>query len=295
MENHPLVSVIIPTFNRKQYLLETVYSIFSQTYKEFEIIVIDDGSLDGTSIEINKLCDNRIKYLNYGRILDLGKLRNIGIYNSRGNIIAFCDDDDKWIPNKLETQIPYLNEYGLVCSNASIIDEKGDIQQNKMYDVILNKDNIRLEHLLLGNFIITSSVIVKKSILRGGFEERNSVNSAEDYELWLKISENDKICYLDQPLVLFRRHSNTSSFYTDLKYSDLLKQVIKRLSIYKKYNDSKIRTYARIGIFKQKKELCKVYLKSKLYIDCFSVLFSFLQILFYPKVLKYFILNKIKA
>ena len=130
-------------------------------------------------------------------------------------------------------------------------------------------EEIELSSLLLGNEIITSSVLVKRSIITKGFTEKQSTTSAEDYELWLRLASSNKVYRIGEPLVLFRKHENTSSFDYGLKYIEMLREVIKILSSYENNLNKKVRKFARYGVVKQEKELCKVLYKNSQYTSFF--------------------------
>lgn len=294
MKNKPLVSVIIPTYNRAAMLLKTIESILKQDYSNIEIIIVDDGSTDNTFSILNELGNKKILYLNYERTSDIARLRNIGISASKGEFIAFCDDDDLWFPNKLSKQVPLLSFYDMICTNAIQIDEN-DIGLDKLMVIDkLKSQKLDTKTLLLANYIVTSSVIIKRSSLKHRFVERKSNYSAEDYELWLKISLNYNIYYLDDILVSFRRHLNTTSFDGNLILIKLLREVIERLKEYVQFDKIEIRSYAKIGIIKQRRELLKIYYKSKSYLYLLIEISKSLFYLFNPFVILYAIRHKVK-
>ena len=108
MKSGPLVSVIVSTHNRADLLCETLDSILSQTYENFELIVVDDGSTDNTEEVVKRHSAGRINYLKIDNWGGPARPRNIGIEKAKGKYIAFCDDDDIWLPKKLEKQINYI-------------------------------------------------------------------------------------------------------------------------------------------------------------------------------------------
>ncbi|HMQ79112.1 MAG TPA: glycosyltransferase [Ignavibacteria bacterium] len=258
----PLVSVIIPTYNRAHILGETLHSILKQDYRNIEIIIIDDGSTDGTATCVSEFNTELIRYHNVGKLADIAKLRNIGISHATGDVIAFCDDDDLWISNKLSSQLPYLKFYDMICSNAAQIDYSGIVVNTPMIDGKVESKCLDTITLLHSNYVITSSVIIKRSSLHELFVERKSTYSAEDYELWIKLSLSIKIYYLNERLVLFRKHENTTSFDRSRMHSKLLNQVILRLKEYVKNENAEIRNNAKISIIRQRRELTKVYFKN---------------------------------
>jgi glycosyltransferase involved in cell wall biosynthesis len=293
-QNIELVSVVVPTHNRAQLLKATITSILNQKYNNLEIIIVDDGSDDETENTVKLFNDKRIVYYKAARLANLGKLRNIGISLSKGRYIAFCDDDDIWLPGKLEKQIPLLDKYDFVCSNASIINIDGEIIQPLKNLWELKDKLLETKYLLLGNCIITSSVILKKELLYNRFIEKDSTNSAEDYELWLKLSTYCSIFYLNEALIFFRRHSNTSSFDEKYIYKGLLHAVIKIISAYKSSPDKEIKLNAKIGEAIQRKELCKILINIPLYKDFILQFFKFTVSLLNPFVFNYFLKRKIK-
>jgi glycosyltransferase involved in cell wall biosynthesis len=289
-----LVSVIIPTYNRSNIIISTLKTILEQTYNKIEIIIVDDGSDDDTEFQINNFKDSRVKYINPGRIRDIARIRNIGIENSKGDFIAFCDDDDLWVENKLEMQMKYTTKYNFICSIADYIDVNNNLICKARIDSFNNEvDIIDTRKLLLGNEIFTSSVLIKRSILSSGFIEKNSITAAEDYELWLRISLENMICRINKPLILFRQHTNTSSFDYGIKYISILFEEVKILSDYLKNSDKEIRKFARYAIIKQKKELCQVLYHNSFYWKLFLELMSLIFGMFHPTFIILFLKRKI--
>lgn len=209
-----MVSVVIITFNRCNLLKETLKSVLAQTYEGLEIILIDDGSSDETHELVSSIRDERIKYFNFGKIGNLSKLRNLGIKNSSYDIIGFCDDDDLWHPDKLEEQLKYLDKYGLVCSNAAVIDSDTQIIKQKYYPEFNGSIEIDLNWLLSkGNPILTSSTLIKKNIIIENklfFDEITFTNYCEDFELFLRLKSKCRFLFLDKNLISKRVHNSVS-------------------------------------------------------------------------------------
>lgn len=204
---NPKVSVIIPTYNRAAYLSDAIESVLCQTLKDFELIIVDDGSSDKTREIINAYSDQRIKYL-YKENGGAASAMNFGIAKSTGSYIARLDSDDIFLPEKLEIQVNLLNlnpEYGLVYTQAYNIDEKGN-----MLGLYLNNHTCPLEPLkVLRHFLFppSQSIMFRKSCMDtiGYFDEDMPI--AEDWDFCIRMAQQYKFAYCDEPLVKIRRHS----------------------------------------------------------------------------------------
>lgn len=213
--NTKKVSVIVPVYNRRDIILETINSVLNQTYQKFEIIIIDDGSNDYTWKIIKKLKEDNIKYI-YQKHSGLpAKARNTGLKVATGEYIAFLDSDDVWLPTKLELQIKYLEsnpEIDIVYSNAIIIDEHG-IRKDLLMDPNSAKSGGVFLELLKETFVPILTVLMRKGVFEtiGIFNEDLSMRAAEDYEYWLRASLKFNFGYIDEPLALYRVHSQSAS------------------------------------------------------------------------------------
>jgi len=248
------VSVIIPTFNRFNLISRAIDSVLSQTIKPFEIIVVDDGSSDNTStfIKNNYKSVKLIKQNNLG----VSKARNVGIKNSSGNWIALLDSDDEWEKNKLEVQIKSLSEYDYysVCHTNEIWIRNGiRVNQKKRHQKyggdIFDKclDICRIS---------PSSIIFKKNIIDevGWFDEGLPI--CEDYDLWLRITANFKILFIDKPLVIkYGGHSDQLSKSVNGIEAYRIKSLENLLSNTKLIKDYKLLTIkmliTKLGIYKK--------------------------------------------
>lgn len=212
----PLVSVIIPTYNRPSYLKQTLESVYNQTYKNIEIIVIDDGSPNDEAFEV---CKNYIA-VTYIKIENSGgpaKPRNIGIKSSKGKYIAILDDDDLWVEDKIEKQVKILEEhpdFGLVHGYCQIIDKDGLLINSfigKPGTPDVKHGDVSLK--MIGNWtLMTSSVLLKKEIidLVGLFNEKMPP-AGEDLEFWVRCSFLTKFFFINKPIVHYRTHLNNIS------------------------------------------------------------------------------------
>lgn len=204
-----MVSIIIPTYNREEYIVRSVQSILQQTYDKYEIIIVDDGSTDHTEQIVRKLAEEekRIRYIKLEENQGVSHARNVGIEAAQYDYIAFQDSDDEWLPNKLELQMQLMSESseetGLVFCRMSGIDRDG---KNRFVcpDWSIEKEilegNIFLR-LLRANVIGTPCMLVRRKCLEkvGGFKE--SLTCLEDWEWVLRVAKNYRIGFIDEILV----------------------------------------------------------------------------------------------
>ncbi|MGB2890207.1 MAG: glycosyltransferase [Candidatus Acidiferrales bacterium] len=200
----PRVSVVIPTYNSAAFLEEAIQSVLGQTYSDFEVVVVDDGSTDGTEYVVRSFGD-RVSYLKQDN-RGVSAARNHGIQKSQGNYVAFLDSDDFWLPGKLAEQIPLLDrdaELGLVYSDWRVTSEKGVLEPSYLSNLAPASGYV-FDELVRSGFILTSGTVVRRSCLDdvGDFDETLSI--AQDYDLWLRICYRWKIALVNKPLVIKR-------------------------------------------------------------------------------------------
>ena len=232
MKSGPLVSVIVSTHNRADLLCETLDSILSQTYENFELIVVDDGSTDNTEEVVKRHSAGRINYLKIDNWGGPARPRNIGIEKAKGKYIAFCDDDDSWKPKKIQVSMEYIEKYSadIVYHDLYYRNSKGKINifNNKNKTREFNKP-VKKDLLYNGNGINNSSVVIKKDVLLkvGLITEDKDKISWEDYHTWIKVAENNFI---------FKRIPNCLGYYRignqKISYES---QVFKNFENIKKY------------------------------------------------------------
>jgi glycosyltransferase involved in cell wall biosynthesis len=202
-----LVSVIIPVYNGESFLSDTLESIVNQTYQEMEIIIVNDNSDDNTSDVIDSFDDKRLVVINNTVNLGVAKSRNIGIENSTGYYVAFCDADDLWVKDKLQKQIESFNEdVGIVCSDYSVFNELTGYKKIVKYDGAKE-----FSELLKTNFIPNSSAIVRRTLI-GSIRQESKGH--EDYIFWLSLlSANPqfKVVRLNEVLMMYRVHEKSLS------------------------------------------------------------------------------------
>lgn len=198
----PLVSVIIPTHDRPDLLKRTLSSILSQTYKNLEIIVVSNGVNDHNRAAVASFHDPRLTYLDQKNSGGPSSPRNHGIKKSNGQYLAFCDDDDLWVPAKTTEQVRALQEnpsYGLCYSKTTFFDRE------KEWPLENNEGEITLEKLLYINTVPISSILIKKELVQkyGGFSEKKAVGISEDYEFLLRHILNTKFYFIDNYLIKY--------------------------------------------------------------------------------------------
>jgi glycosyltransferase involved in cell wall biosynthesis len=200
------VSVIVPVYNGEKYIREAIDSILNQSYKDFEVIVIDDGSIDNT-LSIVKECDGKIRWKSQENKGQASAI-NEGIKMVKGEYVAYLDADDVCMPQRLEIQVKYLDEHpgvGLVYSGLCQVNSIGKIQRTIKavpYDHFV---------LLQTDYIARSTVLHRKKCLDevGLFDE--SITGDDDWDMWIRISEKFRVGYIAEPLVKYRVHGENIS------------------------------------------------------------------------------------
>lgn len=207
----PIVSVVMAAKNYARFLPQAVESVVAQTFRDWELNIIDDGSTDETPATVRPyLTDRRINYVRSDR-LGQSRAKNLGAHLSRGEFLAYLDADDAWRPTKLEKQLLLLRQnsaVGVCFCRRSLIDESGcPLPGNDLPA----PRGVVLEELFLRNFICFSSVMVRRQVFDhvGGFDPEWDL--AIDYDLWLRVARHYEFDFVDEPLVLYRTgHGNLS-------------------------------------------------------------------------------------
>ncbi|MGL5795970.1 MAG: glycosyltransferase family 2 protein [Waterburya sp.] len=205
------VSAIIPAYNAMKYLPETLDSILAQTYPDFEVIIVNDGSTDNLSEWASQLTDPRVKLISQEN-RGLAGARNTGLNHAQGEYIAYLDADDLWNSTKLAKQVEFLNQnpdVGLVYTWVDRMDHTGK-SLGKPFKSTLS-GNI-LEKLLERNVIAPSSAMIRRCCFdRVGLFDENLKSFVEDWDMWLRIAACYQIEVLPEPLLHYRESPNSAS------------------------------------------------------------------------------------
>jgi len=280
----PCCSIIIPAYNAIKYLPETLESVLKQSFTDFEVLIIDDGSHDNIVEWSTEIKDPRVKLFSQ-KNQGVSAARNLGIKNATGEYIAFLDADDLWESTKLEKQLQYFhkNPYpGLVHTEMVLIDEESKSLGRKFTS---NVEGNALKELLEQNTIVTSSVIVRRSCLEtvGNFDK--NLTSSEDWELWVRIASVYPIALIKEPLVFYRQHPNNTTKNWQMLEQDLgsIEQIFQ--SVPEELSHIKKSTYAHANIYLAWKALQTGYCQQAAYFRNQSIKHYF-SILLSPKFIR---------
>jgi GT2 family glycosyltransferase len=211
MTDAPRVSVVIPTYNRAELLAESIESVLRQSYRDLEVVVCDDGSTDDTAARVQAL-ESRVRYLGLPHTGRPGSPRNRGIEAARGELVAFLDDDDLWEPDKLARQIELMDRGGLsfVYTDRRLLFSDGSQSAPVATPALPGSDRF-MDLVLQGQFPSVCTVLMQRSLLRqvNGFDE--TLETAEDLDLWLRLGRIARAGRVPEPLVLVRRRAGTLS------------------------------------------------------------------------------------
>jgi glycosyltransferase involved in cell wall biosynthesis len=214
-----LVTAAIPTYNRARYVVEAVESVLGQTHTEVDVVVVDDGSTDDTAERLAPYLD-RIRYLrqdNAGR----SAARNTAVAHAQGSLVAFCDSDDRWLPDKLERQIAALArrpEVGMAHGHVEVIDAGGSVLRSETANVQAIFSRAHRRPVTYARYAhdcrcFSSTIIARREVLErvGPYD---TTLLLDDYDLYLRISLEAEILFLDgPPLTQYRHHPEQMTTY----------------------------------------------------------------------------------
>jgi glycosyltransferase involved in cell wall biosynthesis len=209
-----LVSVILPTFNRADVVVRALNSVFDQTYKNLELIVIDDGSTDATS-QVLKAYQDKIIYIKQAN-RGVSAARNAGIKKARGEYIAFIDSDDRWMPAKLDEQIKFFisheqNKLALVCTDVEIVDTQGIHHDRRRFIPKISDCILSIIDVFKDPYLGLPTVMIKAEYLSNNIVFDEELKSAEDIDLYLRLCVHNNAGYIHKKLVEVHQSSNSLS------------------------------------------------------------------------------------
>ncbi|HEX7316872.1 MAG TPA: glycosyltransferase family 2 protein [Pyrinomonadaceae bacterium] len=230
----PRVSVVMPAYNAGRYIAESVESVRGQTFQDWELVVVDDGSEDDTRavVEAYAASDARVRYVrrpNGGQ----AAARNTGLARARGSLVAFLDADDLWLPEKLEAQLAVLERTGvdLVYSDGYFFSDE-EVELDERFDILPGEARgaEMFRTLFASNRIGTLSVLVKRGALDavGLFDEDRAYQNCEDYDLWLRLAKWGAGFYgMTERLMRYRRHAAATTYAASRLLAPMLAVILK--------------------------------------------------------------------
>jgi glycosyltransferase involved in cell wall biosynthesis len=206
----PAVTVVMPAYDAAEFIGESTESVLAQTFSDWELVVVDDGSTDGTSGVVAAYDDPRIRLLTIEHSGLPAVARNCGLAASESRYVAFLDADDLWRPEKLTRQVAVLDsrpELGLVHTGFEQLRDDG--LEPYLPPAGSTAGGPQFERLAVGNYIANSSVLVRRELLDryGFFDEDPRLRGTEDFELWLRLSPRTTFGYVAEPLLVYRLHA----------------------------------------------------------------------------------------
>jgi glycosyltransferase involved in cell wall biosynthesis len=200
----PKISVIIPTYNRSILVKEAVESVLAQTFKDFEVVVVDDGSTDGTRSVIKAVDDAKVKYY-YKENGGVSTARNLGLQKAKGHYVCFLDSDDLWPDNFLEVMLWKLAEnpdYDAAYSARTLLYPDG--RKVESYYAKYCKSGWITQDLFKKGFVLTSTICLRKKSLEAFFFDKSLRNSSEDSDAWMRLSTRIKFLFVPEIQVVIR-------------------------------------------------------------------------------------------
>ena len=210
IDSRTLVSIVMPAYNCEKYIVDAINSIIAQTYSNWELLVLDDGSRDNTLKSIEKIIrtDSRIKSMPNEKNIGVSATRNRGIELSSGDWIAFLDSDDMWEPEKLEKQFELVEKEGaeFLFTGSSYINQYGEPYEG-IFEI---PEKVTYKKLRHQNVISCSSVLIKKKYFKNIKMEKDEIH--EDYAVWLRILKLGITAFgVNQPLLIYRISKKSKS------------------------------------------------------------------------------------
>ncbi|MEZ5727020.1 MAG: glycosyltransferase [Burkholderiaceae bacterium] len=209
------VSVVMPVYGGERFLRPSIEAVLDQSYRELELIVIDDGSPDASAaIARDYLADPRVKVFSKANG-GVASARNYGVAQCRGDLVAFCDQDDVWLPDKLERQIAlFSNPDTVLVHGWGAIARREDLADAiEPHAVSTDLEGDLLHEIVRRNFVICSSALLRRQVLLdvGPFDEDPAINGVDDWNMWVRVATRGRIDVVKDIVVLVRRHGANQS------------------------------------------------------------------------------------
>jgi len=259
----PSVSVVIPTYNYAKYIARSVESVVNQSFQDFEILVVDDGSTDNTREVIETKYKTKVRYF-YQENSGAPSARNRGIEESKGDYLAFLDADDEWFPSKLEKQIDKFKSsadtVGLIYSGFAYIWGESEDKGNKIIPTL--RGNI-FPSFLKGSVLGSPTPVIRKPCFQkaGTFDE--TLPSSQDWDMWLRISKHYEVDFVPDVLAKHYIHDDQISERMDLKIQGIEMVIQKHHEDFSHYPLILSRHLCELGklntIMRNWKEACKYF------------------------------------
>ena len=203
----PKISVVMPVYNGEKYLKEAIDSILNQTFSDFELIIINDCSTDGTESIIMSYKDNRIVYIKNEKNLGVAESLNKGLDIAKGEYIARMDADDISLPKRFERQVKFMDRHNDIALCGSTVKIFGAVGGEKKTNTIYKKNEIKVR-MLFGPYIPHPTVMMRRNIIENEhYRYDNKYDKVEDFELWTRILLKNDACNIKAVLLKYRTHS----------------------------------------------------------------------------------------
>ncbi len=237
----PTVSIIMATYNRSNYVGEAIESVLAQDFKDWELVLVNDGSTDDTEEIVRSYTqvDPRIRYFRKENERNLALVRNFGLARAKGDFVAFLDDDDRWLPNKLSRQISLMEfhpEIGMCYTRFQVYrsDETGLVPTKSFPEFLA----VTFEELFLA-FVPPSTVLMRKSCLdqTGWFDPQYRLS--EDFDMWIRFSQRWKVAAIDEALTFTVMDGRNHEGKDPMKVWKATAEIVKNLQLIPEYANRK--------------------------------------------------------
>jgi glycosyltransferase involved in cell wall biosynthesis len=226
-----MISVIIPLFNKEDYIAETINSILNQTYKDFEVIVVNDGSTDNSLQVLEKYKDERLKIFSIENA-GVSVARNIGVEKTKYEYVSFLDADDYWDNNFLSEIVMLVNQYPkerVFASGRTSLFKNHKIQYQNSFLPDLNEVD-KIDYLkVISKFlppVNSSNALFKKTALLEAGVFKEDQKQHEDHDLWLRVCRSSQVVYVNKPLSYYRKDIQNSGSKSSIRYFDFKEYLI---------------------------------------------------------------------